>query len=94
MTIGPDSRPRLAPYARLQWDGQRAHWVVLAPERLFYPDETGLAVLRRCDGTRSLSAIAADLAEEYAAQPEEVQRDLIGFLQALADKGVIVDDPA
>lgn len=92
--IGPASNLRLASSARLEWDAQREHWVVQAPERLFYPDEIGLAVLRRCDGRRTLAEIARELAGEYQASTEEITRDLLDFLQDLADKGVVIDGAA
>jgi pyrroloquinoline quinone biosynthesis protein D len=89
--LGPDSRPRLAAFARLQHDRPRERWVVQAPERLFVLDEPGLAVLQLCDGQRSLQAIAEALAAEFEAEAAEVLVDIRELLQELADKGVIVD---
>lgn len=88
--LGPESRPRLAAFARLQHDRPRDRWVVQAPERLFVLDESGLAVLQRCDGRRTLAAIAEELAAEFEAMPAEVLADIRELLQELADKGVIV----
>jgi len=89
--LGPESRPRLAAFARLQHDRPRDRWVVQAPERLFVLDEPGLAVLQRCDGERTLTAIAQELATEFEADAAEVLPDIRELLQELADKGVIVD---
>ena len=94
VTLGPDSRPRLASFARLQHDRPRDRWVVQAPERLFVLDEAGLATLQRCDGKTSLAQIAGALATEFEAAPDEVLPDICELLQELADKGVIVDGNA
>jgi coenzyme PQQ biosynthesis protein PqqD len=47
---------------KLREDKARGRWVVLAPERMFVPDETALEVLRLVDGARSVDAIVDALA--------------------------------
>jgi pyrroloquinoline quinone biosynthesis protein D len=84
-----DSHPELPRYVKLRHDTGRERWVLLAPERVFSPDETGLAVLRLCDGRRTVMDIAARLAEEYDADVEQIAADIIAMLQDLADKGVV-----
>jgi pyrroloquinoline quinone biosynthesis protein D len=82
--------PRLARSVRLREDAARGgRWVVMAPERMFVPDETALAVLRLIDGARSVDAIVDDLAARYAAPREEIAADVIEMLRDLAEKGVI-----
>ena len=76
-------------YVRLRHDTGRQRWVLLAPERVFSPDETGLAVLRLCDGRRTVMDIATQLAQEYDADVEQIAADVIAMLQDLADKGVV-----
>jgi pyrroloquinoline quinone biosynthesis protein D len=76
-------------YVRLRHDTGRQRWVLLAPERVFSPDETGLAVLRLCDGRRTVMDIAPQLAQEYDADVEQIAADVIAMLQDLADKGVV-----
>ena len=61
----------------------------MAPERVFSPDETGLAVLRLCDGKRTVMDISTQLAAEYDATAEQIAADVIAMLQDLADKGVV-----
>jgi pyrroloquinoline quinone biosynthesis protein D len=46
-------------------------------------------ILKRCDGKASVSAIVADLAEAFEAEPAQVAGDVRGFLQDLADKGML-----
>lgn len=63
--------------------------MILAPERVFGPDDTALAVLRLCDGERTVMDIATQLATEYEAPAEQIVLDVIAMLQDLADKGVV-----
>jgi pyrroloquinoline quinone biosynthesis protein D len=59
--------PRFAPGVRLHHDKARARWVVMAPERMFIPDETALEVLHLVDGARDLDAIIDALVAKFAA---------------------------
>ena len=43
----------------MRHDTARARWVILAPERVFTPDPVAVAVLKLCDGSRSVDTIAA-----------------------------------
>ena len=83
------SLPRLPRHVKLRFDKARERWVVLAPERVLMPDETALAILKRCDGETSVNAIVAHMAEAYEAPPEEIREDVSALLQDLADKGFI-----
>jgi pyrroloquinoline quinone biosynthesis protein D len=83
------SVPRFPRGARLQFNEQRGHWLVQAPERVFIPDETALAVLQRVDGSASIATIIDDLARVYAAPREVIQADVLELLRDLAGKGVI-----
>lgn len=87
--LGEASVPRFPRGARLQFNEQRRQWMVQAPERVFVPDETALAVLQRIDGTASIGAIIDDLARVYAAPREVIRADVLEMLRDLAGKGVI-----
>jgi pyrroloquinoline quinone biosynthesis protein D len=63
--------------------------VLLAPERVFVPDDIAVEILRRCDGVATVAAIADALAEKFGAAREEVARDVLEMLQDLAEKGVV-----
>ena len=90
MTITGATIPRLARGVRLREDAARGgRWVVMAPERMFVPDETALEVLRLIDGARDVDAIVDDLAARYAAPREEIAADVIEMLRDLAEKGAI-----
>jgi pyrroloquinoline quinone biosynthesis protein D len=90
VTVTGATVPRLARGVKLREDAARGgRWVVMAPERMFVPDETALEVLRLVDGARSVDAIVDDLAARYAASREEIAADVIEMLRDLADKGAI-----
>lgn len=81
--------PRFAPGVRLHEDTARARWIVMAPERMFIPDETALEVLRLVDGMRDEAAIVALLAEKFAAPAEEIGADVAEMLRDLVAKGAL-----
>jgi pyrroloquinoline quinone biosynthesis protein D len=87
--IGPGSKPALPRGVKMRHDAARDRWTILAPERVFEPDAIAVAVLKLCDGTRSVEAIAAELAETYNAPKERILADIVPMLQELADKGVV-----
>lgn len=80
----------LPKHVKLRHDAGRGRWIILAPERVFNPDETAVEVLKLMDGQRSVSEIAEALSQEYQAPLEEVTTDILTMLQDLTDKGVLV----
>ena len=89
LIVDRETRPYLPPYLKLRHDAGRDRWVLLAPERILSPDQTAVAVLKLCDGKRTVEEIAAALAEEYSAPVDVIQTDVLDLLQGLADKGYI-----
>jgi pyrroloquinoline quinone biosynthesis protein D len=83
------TRPLIPPYIKLRHDEGRGRWLVLAPERIFEPDDTAVEVLKLCDGQRTVADIANLLAKEYNAPQQEILGDIVAMLQDLADKGVV-----
>jgi len=82
--------PRLAPGYRLHEDADHARWVVTGPERFFLPDETTLEILRLVDGKRTIGAIIAELATSFDTPAADIAADVLGLLEDLGDKGVVV----
>ena len=87
--IAPASQPALPRHIKLRHDAARDRWTILAPERVFTPDAIAVAVLQLCDGSRSVEAIAGELAQTYNAPKERILADITAMLQELADKGVV-----
>lgn len=81
--------PKLPRHVKLRHDPGRGRWIILAPERVFEPDETSVEVLKLCDGGRTVAAIADVLAAQYQAPADVILADILEMLQDLADKGVV-----
>lgn len=87
--ISAASKPHLSRSFKLQHDKARDRWIIQGPERVFSPDAVAVAVLRLCDGRRTVAEVAADLALRYTAPKEQILADIVSMLQDLADKGVV-----
>lgn len=87
--ISKDSVPALPRHIKLRHDAGRGRWLILAPERVFEPDDISVEILKRCDGATNVDAIASVLAKEYNAPLQDILGDTISLLQELSDKGVV-----
>jgi len=74
---------------RLHFDQVRDAWALLSPEKVLWPDEVSLAILRLCDGHRTVALIAETLAAEYEADADEVAADVLAFAQNWSDRMVL-----
>jgi pyrroloquinoline quinone biosynthesis protein D len=81
--------PMFGAGVRFRYDEVRQAWVVLAPERLFLPDEQAVEILKLIDGVRSLGGIVDHLAERFNAPHDVISADVSVMLRELADKGVL-----
>ncbi len=67
MSVASAAKPALGHGLRLQWEpAQEAH-VLLFPEGMVKLNGSAGAIMSRCDGTRSVADIVADLEKAYAA---------------------------
>ncbi|MEV8700586.1 MULTISPECIES: pyrroloquinoline quinone biosynthesis peptide chaperone PqqD [Mesorhizobium] len=80
------SVPSLPKHVRIQYDPLRQAFAVLSPEKIFWPNDVSLDILRRCDGRSTVGDIIAGLAADYEAEQEAVATDVIAFLQEWSDK--------
>ena len=78
-TITEESVPRLPRHVKFRFDQAREAWVVLAPEKVFMPDEIAVEVLKRCDGDTTLKDIIDDLARTFEAERDVVAADVQAF---------------
>lgn len=83
------SRPALPRHIKLRHDAGRGRWILLAPERVFEPDEIAANILKLCDGQKSVEDIVGQLAKDYNAPADQIRGDVIDILQELADKGAV-----
>jgi pyrroloquinoline quinone biosynthesis protein D len=86
------TRPRLVTGARLHYDAVRSEHVLLVPEGIVRLNPTAVAVLELCDGERDIDTIIGALAERYNGA--DVSDDVRALVQALSEKGLVVDAAA
>jgi pyrroloquinoline quinone biosynthesis protein D len=91
MTLTAQSRPRLWKFARVQFDEARQRNVLQYPEGAVLLNDTAAEILALCDGTRTLSEIAAVLQERYGS---DVEGDVQTYLSQLADRELVRDAAA
>ena len=87
--IADDVVPALSRGTKFRFDGVRDAWIVLAPERLFQPDETAVEVLKLVDGRRRFADIIDALCSRFDAPREVVAGDVSGMMEDLAARGVL-----
>ncbi len=83
------SKPRMPRHVRLQINELRGRWVVLAPEKVIWPDSVAVDVLKLCDGERTIAEISETLAEDYNAPVDVIKRDVLEFVQEWTDKRLL-----
>lgn len=81
----PD-RPKLAKKARLRFDRHSGKHMLMYPERGLALNDSAAAIVKRCDGTRSVDEIAAELGTEAGM---DVREDVLGVLVDLQKKGLL-----
>ena len=59
-------------------------------DELYTLNETGQAIWQRLNGQRTLREVAGELANEYAAAPDEIARDVLGLADELARRRILV----
>ena len=60
-------------------------------DELFTLNETGRAIWDRLDGRHSLEAVVSELADEFDAAPDEIERDVLGLVGELARRRMVVE---
>lgn len=94
--------PQLAAKARLTFDRHEEKHVLLYPERGLVLNESGAAIVKRLDGTRTLAQIIDDLCAGHAPTAEAgggtspraaIAADVIAFVAMLRDKGLLREPP-
>ena len=60
-------------------------------DELYTLNETGRAIWERFDGKRTLREIAAELASEFEAPLEEIERDVAGLADELIKRRMLVE---
>jgi pyrroloquinoline quinone biosynthesis protein D len=83
-------RPRLAARARLKFDPISKQDMLLFPEAALALNETGAAIVRLCDGTRSRGEIVAQLSKIYGnIDLDSLDREVTEFLDTIRARGLL-----
>jgi pyrroloquinoline quinone biosynthesis protein D len=86
--------PALAKKARLKHDRHANKYMILYPERGLELNDAAAAIAQKCDGTRSIAAIADELAKEHEDRADGalraiIEADVLAFVTMLRDKGLL-----
>jgi len=83
------SVPRFRRSVKFRFDAVREAWVLLAPEKLFMPDEVAVEILKLIDGARTIAEIADDLAARFDAPRDVIAADVMVTLDELSVRGAV-----
>ncbi len=72
------TQPRVAPGFRLQWEPAQNCHVLLYPEGMVKLNDSAGEIMKRCDGQRSVLAIAQDIETTHALS--NLQADVLAFV--------------
>ena len=89
MELNEKSCPALARGVRLQTDSRTGEPLLLFPEGVLFLSETAHQILSRCDGRTTVAAVATLLAEEYEADTQEIQQDVLDCVRDLYQRKLI-----
>ena len=85
-------RPRLASKARLRYDRKGERYMLLYPEKGLVLNDTAVAIVKLCTGEHTVTGIIDALVAAYADKPREaIEGEVLGFLGAMADRGLVVE---
>jgi coenzyme PQQ biosynthesis protein PqqD len=89
--ITAGSRPRLADKARLRFDPRSGKHMLLYPERGLELTDTAAQITKLCAEGLTVAAIIDRLVAVYGdAARERVDAEVMSFLRALDDRGLLV----
>jgi len=88
--IGPQSRVRLAAKARLQRDRVTGKQFLLYPERGLELSDSAARIVALCGEDRTVAAIVDELTAASGEPRERIETEVISFLRALDDRGLLV----
>lgn len=80
--------PRLVTKAMLKHDSVREAELLLLPERVVRLNASGAAILRLCDGSRTVQQVVSQLEHDFEATG--LANDVMAFLQDACGQGWVV----
>jgi coenzyme PQQ biosynthesis protein PqqD len=78
----------------LKWDRTEGRYLLLYPERGLALNDSAAAILKLCDGSRSVHEIVAELTvarrpSNQAGHAIAVHRDVVAFLNEMLRRGLV-----
>ena len=90
MTSDVAWRPRLAARGRLKFDAIAKQEMLLFPEAALALNETGAAIVRLCDGARSIDEIVDQLSKTFSNNDRNaLTREVSDFLDIIRARGLL-----
>jgi pyrroloquinoline quinone biosynthesis protein D len=78
------TQPRVTEGFRLQWEPVQNCHVLLYPEGMVKLNGSAGEIMKRCDGERSVEAIAADIEQAHSLQG--LRSDVLAFVELAAQQ--------
>ena len=88
--IAEDARIRISAQFRLQWEDRQQAYVLLYPEGMVKLNSSAGEILKRCDGSRTVTDIITDLKKDFP--DADLDDDVKNLLSAARDNGWITTD--
>lgn len=83
-------RPRLAARARVKFDPIAKQEMLLFPEAALALNETGAAIVRLCDGARTIDEIVDQLSNKFRiGDRDALMREVRDFLATIQARGLL-----
>ena len=78
-TLTGATQPRIGAGFRLQWEPVQDCHVLLYPEGMVKLNGSAGEIMKRCDGVRSIAAIATDIEQTYTLSG--LENDVLAFVE-------------
>ena len=85
----PVQRPKVSSHFRLQFEQAQDAWVLLYPEGMIRLNPSAGEIMKRCDGTREVGTLVAEL--ETAFDTQGLEGDVRAFLDMAQKQHWIVE---
>lgn len=60
-------------------------------DELFTLNKTGRAIWEKLDGKKDLKKVVEDLSAEFEASPKKIEKDIIGFVEELLKRRILIE---
>lgn len=81
-------QPKIAPGMRLQFEQAQDCWVLLYPEGMAQLNPSAAEILKRCDGSKTISDITAELEALFNASG--IEPEILQLAQEAKQRGWLV----